>query len=78
MKHYFSAKIRNVLIIAVLLAVAVAVVSSLTDLKLPEMAVQGILTPLRTGVSRLRDQGEQLYSYMFEYEALAAENEALK
>ena len=78
MRHYFSAKVRTVLIIAVLLAVGVAVLSSLTGLQLPEMAVQGIITPLRTGVSRLRDQAEQLYSYMFEYEALAAENEALK
>ncbi len=78
MRHYFSAKVRTVLIIAVLLAVAVAVISNLTGLKLPEMAVQGIITPLRTGVSKLKDQAEQLYSYMFEYEALAAENEALK
>ena len=78
MRHYFSAKVRTVLVIAVLLAVGAAVISSLTGMKLPEMAVQGIMTPLRTGVSKLRDQAEQLYSYMFEYEALAAENEALK
>ena len=78
MKHYFSTKIRNVLIIAVLLAVGFAVLSSLIDMDLPSMAVQYVITPLRTGVSHLRDQAEQLYSYMFEYEALAAENEALK
>ena len=78
MKHYFSTKIRNVLIIAVLLAVGFAVLSSLSGMDLPSMAVQYVITPLRTGVSHLRDQAEQLYSYMFEYEALAAENEALK
>ena len=78
MKHYFSTKIRNVLIIAVLLAVGFAVLSSLIGMDLPSMAVQYVITPLRTGVSHLRDQAEQLYSYMFEYEALAAENEALK
>lgn len=78
MKHYFSTKIRNVLIIAVLLAVGLAVLSSLSGMDLPSMAVQYVITPLRTGVSHLRDQAEQLYSYMFEYEALAAENEALK
>ena len=78
MKHYFSTKIRNVLIIAVLLAVGLAVLSSLSGMDLPSMAVLYVITPLRTGVSHLRDQAEQLYSYMFEYEALAAENEALK
>ena len=78
MKHYFSGKVRTILIVAVLLAVGLAVISSLTGMELPEMAVQGIITPLRTGVSHLRDQAEQLYSYMFEYEALAAENEVLK
>lgn len=78
MKHYFSTKVRVILVVAVLLAALLAVLSNLTGLSLPEMAVQGILTPLRTGVSKLRDQAEQLYSYMFQYEALAAENTALK
>ncbi|MBO5078650.1 MAG: rod shape-determining protein MreC [Oscillospiraceae bacterium] len=78
MKHFFSTRIRVVLVAAVLLAVILAVISSLTGLSLPDMVVQGILTPIRTGVSRLTDQAEQLYSYMFRYESLAAENEALK
>jgi len=67
-----------VLVVAVLLAVGLAVASNLTGMSIPDMAVKGILTPLRTGVSRLRDRAEQLYSYMFQYEALAAENAALK
>ena len=78
MKHFFSTRIRVVLVAAVLLAVILAVISSLTGLSLPDMVVQGILTPIRTGVSRLTDQAEKLYSYMFRYESLAAENEALK
>ena len=78
MRHYFTGKVRTILVVAVLLAVVLAVVSNLTGLQLPEMVVQGVITPLRTGVSKLRDQAEQLYSYMFEYEALVAENEALK
>ncbi len=78
MKHSFSRRVRAVLIIAVLLAVVLAVVSGVTGKNIPDMLVQSALTPLRTGVSRLRDQAEQLYSYMFRYEALAAENEALK
>ena len=78
MKHYFSRRVRTVLVIAVLLAVVLAVVSGVTGKNIPAIAVQSVMTPLRTGVSRLRDQAEQLYSYMFKYEALAAENEALK
>ena len=78
MKHFFSTRVRVVLIVAVLLAVLLAVVSSLTGLSLPEMAVKGFLTPVRTGVSQLTDQAQRLYNYMFGYEALVAENEALR
>ena len=78
MKHYFSRRVRTVLVIAVLLAVILAVVSGVTGKNIPAIAVQSVMTPLRTAISRMRDQAEQLYSYMFRYEALAAENEALK
>lgn len=78
MKRFFTSRIRIVLVIAVLLAILLAVVSSLTGLKLPEMVVQGILTPVRTGVSKLTEQAEQLYSYMFRYESVVAENNELK
>ena len=78
MKHFFSTRVRMVLIVAVLLAAVLAVLSNLTGMSLPNMLVQGVLTPIRTGVSKLADQAEQLYSYMFKYEALAAENERLK
>ena len=78
MKHFFSTRVRVVLIIAVLLAIVLAVVSNLTGMSIPDMVVKGVLTPIRTGASRLTDQAEQLYNYMFEYESLAAENAALK
>lgn len=78
MKHLFTTKVRIVLVIAVLLAIILTVVSSLTGLSLPDMFVKGILTPIRSGVSNLTERAEQLYSYMFEYESLKAENEALK
>lgn len=78
MKHFFSTRIRVVLLIAVLLAVILALISSLTGLSLPDMAVKGILTPIRTGVSHLTDQAEKIYNYMFEYESLEAENLRLK
>ena len=78
MRHFFSSKVRVVLIIAVLLSIALAIIGNLSGLTLPEMAVQGVIAPLRTGLSRLRDSAEQYYSYLFRYEALEAENAALK
>ncbi len=78
MKRFFTNRIRIVLVTAVLLAVVLAVVSSLTGLKLPQMVVQGVLTPLRSGVSKLADRSQQLYDYIFRYESLLAENQALK
>ena len=78
MKHLLSTRIRVVLVLAVLLAVILAVVSSLTGLSIPDMMVKGVLTPIRTGVSQLTDQAQQLYNYMFQYEAIAAENASLK
>lgn len=78
MKHLFSTKVRVVLVIALLLAAALAVVNNLTGLSLGEMTVQYVLTPLRTGASKLTDQAEQMYSYIFRYETLSAENERLQ
>ena len=78
MKHFFTPRVRVILLIVVLLAVGLTVISSLTGLSLPDMAVKGILTPIRAGVSHLTDSAEQFYSYMFKYESIAAENEKLK
>ena len=78
MKHYFTPRIRGVLIGVLLLAVTLGVISGLTKLSLPEMAVQGILTPIRTGASKLTDGARQLYNYMFGYESLSEENKVLK
>ncbi len=78
MRHFFTNRVRVVLVLAVLIAVALGVISSLTDLSVGDMLVKGVLTPIRTGVSKLTDQAEQVYNYIFEYESLLAENEALK
>ena len=78
MKQLMTSRIRTVLVVALLLAVILAVVSALTGLSLPDMAVKGVLTPIRTGAAKLTDKAEELYGYIFKYESLAAENEALK
>ena len=78
MRHFFSTRVRVVLIVALLLAIAIGVVSSLTGKSIPSMVVQGILTPIRSGANALTKQAERMYDYVFRYEALEAENEALK
>ena len=78
MRHFFSTRVKVVLILALLITVVLAVVGNLTDTKIASKAVQGVLAPLRAGANALTKQAEQIYNYMFRYEALLAENEALK
>ena len=78
MRHLFSTRLRVILILAVLLAAGLAVLSNATDQSIPSMLVQGFLAPFRAGANALTKQAENYYSYMFRYESLAAENEALK
>ena len=78
MRHFFSTRIRVVLIVALLITGVLLVVSGLTGKNFPSMVVQSVLTPLRSGANALTNQAEQMYNYMFRYEALQAENEALK
>ena len=78
MKHYLSTRVRVVLVVAVLLAALLAVLNNLTGFDFGQEQMQSLLTPLRTGASKLKDQAEQIYSYIFNYEALLAENIALK
>lgn len=78
MRHLFSTKLRVILIIAVLLAAGLMVLSNAVGQTIPDMLVQGALTPFKLAANALTDQAEQLYGYMFNYETLLAENEALK
>ena len=78
MRHLFSTRLRVILILAVLLAAGLAVLSNATDQSIPSMLVQGFLAPFQAGANALTKQAENYYSYMFRYESLAAENEALK
>ena len=78
MKRFFTSRVWTVILIAILIAVILAVGSSLTGNSGSGSLVQSMLAPLRTGVSYLTDRAEQLYNYMFEYESLLAENQRLK
>ena len=77
MKH-LSTRVRIVIILAVVLAAGLGVLSSASGQSVPDMIVQAIMTPIKGAANALTKQAEQYYSYMFRYEALAAENEALK
>lgn len=78
MKYFFTTKVKVVLVIAVLLTAGLAIIGNLLGKTPADTLVQGILTPLRTGASSLTSSAERFYNYMFRYEALEAENEALK
>ena len=78
MKHLFSGRVRIILIVAVLLSAALAILSNALGMNLPTMLTKAVLTPIDYAATALTDQAEQWYSYMFRYEAVAAENEALK
>lgn len=78
MRHFFSTRVRVVLIVSLLIAALLAVTSSLTGKNIPGMLVQSALAPLRAGANSLVNQAEQIYDYLFRFEALEAENAALK
>lgn len=78
MKRFFSSKVRTVLVIAVGLAAALTVIGNLTGSTPLDGVVKGLMTPISTAASHLKNGAAQLYSYLFRYEALAAENADLK
>jgi rod shape-determining protein MreC len=78
MKYFFTTKVKVVLVVAVLLTAGLAIIGNMLGKTPADKLVQSVLTPLRTGASNLTSQAERFYNYMFRYEALEAENAALK
>ena len=78
MKQHFSARTKWLIVIAVLLAGLVTVTAAMKTGGWGEQLVQSVLTPFRSATSALVRQVEQYYDYVFKYESLQAENEALK
>ena len=78
MRHLFTVKVRILLAVAVLLTAGLAVLSNVTGQSVPRMVVQGVLAPFRYAGNVLTNQAENIYTYIFEYESLKAENEALR
>ena len=78
MKQLFSTKLRIILVLVVLVTAALSVVAGLTNQSVPDLVIQGLLTPFRSAATALTNTVERYYSYMFKYEALEAENQVLK
>lgn len=78
MRHFFSTRVRVVLVAALLIAAVLAVVGNLTGSNLPGKIVQSVLSPLRAGANAVVGQAEKIYDYIFSYESLEAENAALR
>lgn len=78
MKKHLSAKTKWLIVIAVLLAGLVTIAGAVNAHRPGESLVQTMLTPFRSATSALVRQVERYYDYVFKYESLQAENEALK
>ena len=78
MRNLFSTRVKIILVAAVLLTIALSILSGVTNKTVVDIAVQGVLAPFRAAGTALTSAAEKYYGYMFRYEALAAENEVLE
>jgi len=78
MRNLFSTRVKIILVIAGLLTAGLAILSGITNTTIPDLMVQGFMAPFRAAGTALTTAAEKYYSYMFRYEALAAENEVLE
>ena len=79
MRKLFSTKVRIILVLALLLTAGLAILYSTGQHgSVPGTIVQTLMSPIRAVGNALTDTAEKYYSYMFQYEALAAENAELK
>ena len=79
MKKKLTAKTKAILALALVLAAVVTIVGALTLATPPgENVVQTILSPFRTAANAIVRQAGRYYNYIFQYEALEADNEALR
>ena len=78
MRKLFNAKVRIILVVAALITAALVIMNSVGMVTLPGVITQGLMAPVRAVGTALTSTAELYYSYMFQYEALAAENAELK
>ena len=78
MKKHFSNKAKWLIVFSLLVAMLLTIIGAVNGLRPGEGIVQTVLSPFRTAGSSLVRQIERYYDYVFKYESLRAENEALK
>ena len=78
MRNLFNTKVRIILVLAALVTAALTIMNSVGMITLPGVFTQGLMAPVRAVGTALTSTAELYYSYMFQYEALAAENAELK
>ena len=78
MRNLFNAKVRIILVVAGLITAALVIMNSVGMVTVPGVLTQGLMAPVRAVGTALTSTAELYYSYMFQYEALAAENAQLK
>ena len=78
MRNLFSTRVKVILVLAVLLTIGLSILSGVTNTTMVDLAVQGVLAPVRGAATSLTRTAEKYYGYMFRYEALAAQNEVLE
>ena len=78
MKQIFSKRVRRVLIAAVLVTIVLSIAAGTLGFRLPDITVQTVLQPLRSGAQALTRQAEGIYSYLFRYEALEEQGNMLE
>ena len=78
MRKLFSTKVIIILVVAGLITAALAIASGVGMQTLPGTVMQVVMAPVRAVGTALANTAELYYSYMFKYEALAAENAELK
>ena len=78
-KHLFTSKIKTILVVAVALAILTTVAVAVSGGMVPGQNVVGtVLSPIRAGLAAIDRQALRVYNYIFSYETLRAEKEALE
>lgn len=80
-KRFWTKKVRILLIAAAVLAVAVTLGAALGQgqgLGFGQNLFSSLVTPLRSRIRAIDRQAVKIYDYIYRYETLAAENEALR
>ena len=78
MKKHLTGRAKWLIVIAVLLSLLITITWAVNKNRPGETFVQTLLAPFRSAGSTLVRQVERYYDYVFKYESLEAENEALK